>query len=83
MDYQSVEELATAVREDRIEFTEALLSHLEHNHPSYFSIEAFFVLSMSISYVNMGRPETVLELAGEKATAKEFVRRFGLEAFVE
>ena len=80
---KTCEELATAVREDRIGFQEALLFHLEHRHPDHFNIEAFLVLSMAISYSNMGRPEVSLEIDGDKATAGEWVRRFGLEPFVE
>jgi hypothetical protein len=80
---KNAEELAAAVKEDRMGFQEALLLHLEHQHPEHFDIEAFFILSMAISYSNMGRPGTALEMAGEKATAEDWVRRFGLEAFVE
>jgi hypothetical protein len=83
MDCPSIEELAIAVKEDRMDFQEALLMHLEHRHPDHFDIEAFFVLSMAISYLNMGQPDVALEMAGEKATAGEWVGRFGLEPFVE
>jgi hypothetical protein len=80
---KTCKELASAVREDQMGFQEALLMHLEHRHPDHFNIEAFFVLSMAISYSNMGRPEIALEIADEKATAEDWVRRFGLEPFVE
>jgi hypothetical protein len=80
---KTAEELAQAVREDRIEFNEGLLLHLENSHPDHYSMEAFFVLSMAISYIGLGQQEVVLELAGEKATAGEWVERFGLVPFVE
>jgi hypothetical protein len=83
MECPSIKELAAAVREDQMGFEEALLMHLENRHPDHFGMEAFFILSMAISYSNMGQPEVALELAGEKATAGEWVRRFGLEPFVE
>ena len=70
---KTCKELATAVREDQMGFQEALLMHLEHRHPDHFGVEPFFVLSMAISYVNMGRPEVCLEMAGERATAGEWV----------
>jgi hypothetical protein len=82
MECPNIKELADAVRGDQMGFEEALFMHLEHRHPDHFDIEAFFVLSLAISYSNMGRPEMALEMSDENATAGEWVRRFGLEPFV-
>ncbi len=83
MNEPTADELAAAVREERLEFAEALLRHLELRHPEHHGIEAFLVLSMALGYVSMGEPGMSLEMAGETATSAEWVQRFGLEPFLD
>jgi len=79
----TIEDLAAAVKNEEMDFDDALLMHLEHRHSEYHTIEAFFVLSMAIGYVSSGHPATTLELSGEEASAFDWVQKFGLGPFVE
>ena len=78
-------ELAQAVRDEEIEFDDALLEYLGEHHPERLEDTSFFlVMSIAIGYAAMGKWEKVIPLSDdEKMTVKEVISKFGLAPFVE
>jgi hypothetical protein len=82
--HQTASELAREWREERLEFNDALIQHLEGNERLEADLALVLGISMAISRVNMGLPQAALDLPGyPQMTAGEIVERFGVEPFLE
>ena len=80
----SATELAEAVREERMEFDDALLEYLMENHPGRLDLSFFMVVKIAISYAVMGHWQKDISLSEEeKLTVQEVIDKFGLRTFVE
>ena len=82
---RSAEELAQAVRDEEMEFDDALLEYLSEHHPGRLEDTSFFiVMSITIGYAAMGKWDKVIPLSDDESmTAKEIIDKFGLARFVE
>src|ERR1700677_4674147 len=71
----TAEELAQAVREETMEFDDALLEYLSEYHSDRLEDTSFFiVMSITIGYAAMGQWEKLIPLSGdEKMTVKEVI----------
>lgn len=79
----SAANLARLVDEEEVEFQEAL-QFLLLQREEEMTVELFMTCQLAISWANMGKPETLLELPGDrKVTAGEIISEFGLEPFVQ
>jgi hypothetical protein len=74
-------ELAQAVRDEEMEFDDALLEYLMGN---YLDLSFFMTLTIAISYANTGEWEKEIPFSeDEKLTVREVVSNFGLGPFVD
>jgi len=90
---KSAAKLAKAVREERMEFDDALLDYLLANHPERMGVSEqsadtavsfFWTLKIVISYASMGHWDKKIPLSDtEESTVREIIDTFGLEPFVE
>lgn len=79
----TAENLAKLVGAEELDFEQAL-KFLLIQRDEELTIELFMACELAISWANMGKPETRLELPGNgKMTAAEIIRQFGLEPFIE
>ncbi len=81
---RSAVELARDWREERLEFNDALLQHLEGNLGLVPDLALVVGIGMAVSWANMGLPEAPVDLPGyPQMTAGAIVEKFGLEPFLE
>jgi len=82
---RSAAELAKAVRDEEIEFDDALLEYLSEHHPERLDDTSFFiVMKVTIGFAAMGMWEKPIPLSeDETMTAKEVIDRFGVGPFVD
>jgi len=80
----SAAEFAQAVRDERMEFDDALEEYLGQHYPDKLDISFFWLAVLAVSYANMGQPEKILPVSDEeKLTVKQIIERFGLGPFLE
>ena len=80
----SAAELAKAVREERMSFDDALLEYLQEHHPDRLDESFFWIVTISISYANMGKWEKELTISDdENVTVRQFIDTFGLGPFLQ
>lgn len=80
----SAAQLAEAVREERMEFDDALLEYLQEHHPESLDESFFWALKIVISYAGMGEWDKKIALSEtEEFTVREIINTFGLGPFVE
>lgn len=77
-------ELAQAVRDERMEFDDALQEYLMENHPDRLDLSFFMVVKIAIGYAAMGNCQKDIPLSeNETLTVQEVIDKFGLGPFVE
>jgi hypothetical protein len=78
-------ELALAVREERMEFDDALLEYMcDHHTDRMMDFSFFMTIKIAIGYAAMGDWQKEIPFSDEeKMTVKEVIANFGLEPFVE
>lgn len=80
----SATELAQAVRDERIEFDDALLEYLIENHPDRLDLSFFMVVKTAIGYAAMGNFQKDIPLSeNETLTVQQVIDKFGLGPFVQ
>lgn len=80
----SAADLAQAVREERMDFDEALLDYLLENHHDRLDLSFFMVVKVVIGWASMGQWDKNIALSDtEELTVREIIERFGLGSFVE
>lgn len=80
----SAAELAYAVREERRSFDDALLEYLQGHHPDRLDESFFWIVTIAISYANMGNWEKELAISDdENVTVRQFIDMFGLGPFLQ
>jgi hypothetical protein len=81
---KTANELAEAWRQEKLDFTDALIQHLIGNLGLVPDLALILGIQMAVSYVNSGQGETALDLPGyQEMTAGEIVAKFGLEPFLD
>jgi hypothetical protein len=80
---KTAQELAEAVREERMEFDDALLDLLMQNHLDHLDLSFFMKVKIAIGYAAMGNFEKHLPISKEELSVREIIDRFGLGPFVE
>lgn len=77
-------EFALEVRQERMDFDEALLEYLGKHHADRMDITFFWVMKNAIRYAAKGRWKKTIALSeNEKMTVKEVIDQFGLEPFLD
>ncbi len=80
----NAKELAQAVREERMEFDDALLDYLAEHHPTRVDLSFFLIVKVVIGWAVMGEWEKRIPFSDtEEATVREIIDQFGLRPFVE
>jgi hypothetical protein len=80
----SAAELAQAVREERMDFDDALLDYLQEQHPERLDLSFFMVVKVVIGWASMGQWDKDIALSDtEELTVREIIDSFGLKPFVE
>jgi hypothetical protein len=81
---KTANDLARAVREQRMEFDDALLELLLQSHLDQLDLALFMMVKIAIGHAAMGDFETQIELSDtENLTVREIIDRFGLGPFLE
>jgi hypothetical protein len=82
--HQTASELAREWREERLDFNDALIQHLEGNVGLEPDPALVLGIGIAVSWVNMGLSDTVLDLPGyPQMAAGEIVKKFGLTPFLD
>lgn len=77
-------EFSLEVRQERMNFDEALLEYLGKHHADRTDITFFWVMTNAIRYATKGRWKRTIALSeNETTTVKEVIDNFGLVPFVE
>ncbi len=77
-------ELALKVREEKMDFDDALLEYLTQHHPDTLDVSFFMVMKITIGYAAMGEWQRVILVSEEdKLNVKQIIDKFGLGPFVE
>ncbi len=80
----TADELAQAVREERMGFDDALLEYLTQHHPDSLDVSFVMVMKITIGYAAMGEwNKKILFSEVDTLTVKQIIERFGLAPFVE
>ena len=80
----TADELAQAVREERMGFDDALLEYLTQHYPDSLDVSFVMVMKITIGYAAMGEWQKVILISEEdKLNVKQIIDKFGLGPFVE
>jgi hypothetical protein len=80
----SAADLAQAVREEQMDFDEALLDYLLESHPERLDLSFFMVVKVVIGWAAMGQWDKCIALSDtEESSVREIIDRFGLGPFLE
>lgn len=78
------EKLAEAVRDERMEFDDALLDYLLETHADRLDLPLFWTLKIVIGYASMGEWAKIIAFAEAKQySVTEIIDTLGLGPFVE
>jgi hypothetical protein len=77
-------ELAEAVRDERMDFDDALLDYLVEHHPDRLDLSFFMLMKVVMGYAAMGQWDKSVALSDtEQFSVQDIIDRFGLMPFVE
>ena len=77
-------ELADEWREERLEFNDALVQHIEENLGLVPDLGIVMVLTLAIGFANLGQLKKHIDLPdGRNMTANDIISEFGIRPFLE
>jgi hypothetical protein len=80
----SAAELAEAVRDEQLDFDDALLEYLMEYYPDRLDLSFFMVVKVVIGWAATGQWDKSIALSEtEECSVREIIDRFGLGPFVE